>query len=416
MTPFGYTILGFGSGGSPPVPIAEDLSFSEEQIAASQARNFYMKIDPFNANKCLFAWMDSGNNMVIAAATFDDDGTNFSLGTEVEIGSIYAQSPCITFDPNTENSVVVTWQDYHASGGVPARIYHAAVACTLSGTTITAGTTTNISTVEAKDYISDTKCIFNPNRAGQCVVIEMNYDNKDTNVEGALEAQSLTISGTGITQNSMYEISDNGGSGRIYSIGMCWDGDTTSDRFYATYYAGDHNFIAACSIAADNTITIEDVDQHNTSAGRWPQSGAAGDPNTGGRVVVVYNKADQTDVYVKVGNYSGGSWTWGTEVIVQDLAWAVFTFPVKVKMDVNTPDKVLIVMSSEETSRKYCAVVGTLSSTDTITLGTEEVVYDYKVGIRDLAQDPHRHGRFWAAVTGASEYPWVIGHQVASFE
>ena len=99
MSPFGYTVLGFGAGKG-DVPIEEDLTFSLDELTSSTTSSVAMAMDPFNDGKAIFAWKDDANDGVLFAGTTSDGGANWSLGSEVEIGPVYAQQFSLSFETN----------------------------------------------------------------------------------------------------------------------------------------------------------------------------------------------------------------------------------------------------------------------------------------------------------------------------
>jgi hypothetical protein len=368
-------------------------------------------MDPFNANKCLVGYKDSGNDGVLFAGTISGDV--ITPGAEVEIGSIYAQQFTISFDPNVENSFVCTWQDYAASGGVPARIYHAAVAGTLSGTTITVGSTTNIST-SGNDYISDNRCSFNPNRAGQVAVCCSNYDNGSRS--GAMEVKSLTVSGTTVARVNTYNVHT---GDTTYESTLWWDASST-DQFYVGYKGlSDHGYITPCTIDASNVITVGTEHQFNTSPGNYFMLDGAHDENNPGKIVVIYTRSSRQEIWFVCGNISGGTITWGTAVEAESVSGGPYYVLPKIEMDKNTPDKFFAVWSREVNDSAFRGVVGTLDG-DSITLGTIETIKDGNnmMWPRSLRSDPYNPGRFFTAYnqSGDGDNLWVTGSQIASFE
>ena len=146
------------------------------------------------------------------------------------------------------------------------------------------------------------------------------------------------------------------------------------------------------------------------------------DRNNAGRIVVSYGKSGRRYLYARVGNLSGGTITWGTEVELDDVGGGgEYINASTIQMDKNTPNKFIAVWDAETAGDALTAVVGTISGANTITLGTP--VTSVMSGnawkrVRSCARDPFNPGRFFSAIVDSqdSEQLHIIGHQVASFE
>jgi len=411
MTPFGYTILGFGGGKAPPVPIAEDLTYSIEALGVTGSA-CEIALDPYNENKCLLGYKDSGNDGVLYAGTIDGDV--ITLGSEVEIGGIYAQQFSIDFDPNVENSFICCYQNYVGSGS--SNIAHFAVAGTLSGTTITIGSTTNISSAETNDYISGNRVKFNPNRAGQCAVCCTNWDNATRG--GALEVKSLTVSGTAVTLVNTYNVHT---TDACYEPTLWWD-SSSADMFFMAYKGGgDHGYITPATINSSDVIALGTENQFNTSPGSYTMQDGASDDNNPGKFVVIYTTNSREKVYVVCGNLSAydGTISFGTAVLLEEVSGGPYYTMPKIEMDKNTPNKFYAIWSREINDSAFRGVVGTLDGTS-ISVGTIETIKDGNnmMWPRSLVRDPYNPGRFFTFYnqSGDSDNLFVTGSQIASFE
>ena len=415
MTPFGYTVLGFGSGVSAgEVPIAEDLTYSATDTGVVTQASHSIAMCPYNANKCLVMYAAQDADGHVASGTIDGD--TITWGTIVEFSDKDSQAGYCAFDPSTENSFVVVWRDSWSAGGGAGRA-HAAAAGTLSGTAITIGSKVDIATSGTLEYVLETNCMFNPNRAGQVVSLSPNADN--TTRSGAAEVKSLTVSGTGISLDEMSVVHT---TDTTRQCELAWDMED-SDQFFMMYVgSGDYNYVRPATVAADGTFTLGTEHTLDSAGGAQVLQCIASDWNNAGRIVVTYGKSGRRYVYARVGNLSGGTITWGTEVELDDVGGGgEYINASTVQMDKNTPIKFIAVWDAETAGDALTAVVGTISGTNTITLGTP--VTSVMSGnawkrVRSCARDPFNPGRFFSAIVDSqdSEQLHIIGHQVASTE
>ena len=414
MTPFGYTVLGFGAGKG-DVPIAEDLTYSATDTGVVTSASHSIAMDPYNANKCLVMYAASNFDGQVASGTISGD--TITWGSTVEFSDKDSEAGYCAFDPSTENSFIVVWRDSWGPAGGGAGRTHAAAAGTLSGTTITMGSKVDIATSGTLEYVAETSCMFNPNRAGQAVSLSPNYDNSTRS--GAAEVKSLTVSGTGVSVDEMSVVHTADATSRVQ---LAWDMEN-SDQFFMMYLgSGDYNYVRPATVASDGTFTLGTEHTLDSSGGAQVIHSIASDWNNAGRIVVSYGKSGRRYLYARVGNLSGGTITWGTEVELDDVGGGgEYINASTIQMDKNTPNKFLAVWDAETAGDALTAVVGTISGKNTITLGTP--VTSVMSGnawkrVRSCARDPFNPGRFFSAIVDSqdSEQLHIIGHQVASFE
>ena len=128
-------------------------------INSEPAYSASMKADPLNADKYMCNWRNqasAGNHHKGCIITLS--GTTISKGATVTLHSAgFAMGPSIAWDKFTANSVVA----YSDAAGSPD-----AIACTISGSTITAGTPVNVigaghaESNNALQFVSAGKCVF----------------------------------------------------------------------------------------------------------------------------------------------------------------------------------------------------------------------------------------------------------------
>ncbi len=248
MSPFGYTVLGFGAGKG-VVPIAEDLTYSATDTNVVTQGSQSIAMDPYNANKCLVMYSASDADGHVASGTIAGD--TITWGSVVEFSDKDSQAGYCAFDPSTENSFVAVWRDSWGPAGGGAGRAHAAAAGTLSGTAITIGSKVDIATSGTLEYVLETNCMFNPNRAGQVVSLSPNSDN--TTRSGAAEVKSLTVSGTGVSMDEMSVVHT---ADTTRQCELAWDMED-SDQFFMMYVgSGDYNYVRPATVAADGTFTL----------------------------------------------------------------------------------------------------------------------------------------------------------------
>ncbi len=167
---------------------------SQTVIHSEYCYSATVKADPLNADKYMATWRVAaagGNHHKGCIITLS--GTTISKGTTATIHSAgFAMSPSISWDPNTANILVC----YIDAAGSPD-----AIACTISGTTVTAGTKANI--IGAGHAEANNGLQFDPFNAGKCIITYR--DNNDGNAGKVVEA---TISGTSISLGTPSEFKD----------------------------------------------------------------------------------------------------------------------------------------------------------------------------------------------------------------
>jgi len=114
MTPFGYTVLGFGAGKG-DVPIAEDLTYSATDTGVVTSASHSIAMDPYNANKCLVMYAASNFDGQVASGTISGD--TITWGSTVEFSDKDSEAGYCAFDPSTENSFIVVWRDSWGPAG-----------------------------------------------------------------------------------------------------------------------------------------------------------------------------------------------------------------------------------------------------------------------------------------------------------
>jgi len=417
MPNFGYTVLGFGAGKG-DVPIAEDLTFSEVSDIADVQDDIFFALDPFNENRCLLVYRDDGtygNDTQVVCGTLAADGNSITWGTVVEYDDEYGDVGSVDFDPNVENSFCLVGK-FRVSNAH----HHGARAGTISGTTITLGSTVYLDWATASDYISGTTGKFNPAQAGQFIVVDGNFDGANGGGDyNQGEIKVLTISGTTITHvsSAIFEPIS------TFNPRIEWD-NVTANKGYLVF-AGGSNYPAVRPFTmSGNTVTLGTKHVVNSSTSNTYQMGTC--METGGRLAVIYKTGNDIDVVI--GNddstAASGTITWGTAVEVANYSTEgshLLLYPT-VCADKNTPNKLLMGYNIPVTSSSSRWRVGTVSGTNTISIAggyTHILASTATPDInKNIVSDPHNPGLFYTSHshTGDSSKPKIVGSQVASFE
>ena len=167
MTPFGYTVLGFGSG-----PALTYTPVNESIPAGSSVTTDYNSggqdfpdsaFDPNTPNKFVMIHADDGNGYVGTAAVGTVSGTSISFGTQVIFRSASTGNKAIAFDPNNANKFVIAYDDNtnNSRGN--------AIVGTVSGTTISFGSPVPFHTAN-DNGINECAISFDPNTPNKFVI------------------------------------------------------------------------------------------------------------------------------------------------------------------------------------------------------------------------------------------------------
>ena len=426
MTPFGYTILGFGSGVSGDVPIAEDIVAAEADCEATTEINvqnaWTFDLDPFNEHKIVAAYRDDGtygNDFQVVCGTIAEDGTTVTWGTIVEVSPRYGAPAGVAFDPNTENSFVIQSSARDASNNRTPEI----TAGTLDGTTITLGSNVDLSECTAHDYMNNHMPSFNPAQAGQVCIVASGYDSGSCagGYYRGLEFKVCTVSGTTITKQTHVSGVSTGAIGQSRIV---WD-KVTPNKGYLFFSCATYPSVIPFTMSGD-TPSFGTRHTINSYTDLEQQMGCT--MATGGRLVSIYK--DGGHIRVKVGNDDAtdesGTITWGTEVTVADFedeGSHAFIYPA-IESDINTPNKVLLGYNIPVTGECSRWMVGTITGTNTITLGSWESAIAHS-GSPDINAHIVATPSTWATpgriytghnYTGDGSASILVRHQLPSFE
>jgi len=300
MTPFGYRVLGFGSGGVGSIDQDIPISGSETVFESAGVMNTVVAFDPNTANKFVVAYGDKGNSTYGTAVVGTVSGSTISFGTPVVFESYAIRagyySIQIAMDPNTANKFVITY----SANNPDADLY--SVVGTISGTSVSFGTTAEIAGDEKAGHIG---LAFDPNTADKCAVVWRDDANSDYGT-----CRIGTVSGTSITWDSpvVYESGDS----KFNTIAF---DPNTANKFVVAYRdTGNSEYgtaivgtISGTTPSFGTAVVFESATSNYISIDS--------DPSTANLFVIAYSDDGNSDYGTAiVGTVSGTSISFGTPV------------------------------------------------------------------------------------------------------
>ena len=359
MTPFGYTVLGFGSG-----PALTYTPVSENIPAGSSVTTDYNSggqdfpdsaFDPNTPNKFVMTYSDDGNSYYGTAAVGTVSGTSISFGTSVVFASASTGKTAIKFDPNNANKFVITYRNQSSNN------IGTAIVGTVSGTTISFGSPV---TMHASDDngIETSRISFDPNTANKFVVIYRAsiLGQTGTAVVGTLSGTTPSF-GTPVIFNN------------AQSIFMDVEFDlNTANKCMLVYrdYGNSHAGTAVIGTVSGTTISFGSEYVYESSEGNY--NSIAPDPFNANKFVISYLDEDNSNYGTSlVATVSGTAISFGTKVVFvarNGLVWVDSAF------DPNTENK-FVVAHQGNTGVNFNAgsvEVGTVSGTS-LSFGSENV-------------------------------------------
>ena len=394
MTPFGYTVLGFGAfaaaGGGPmiqSIPAGDEAVFN-----SGNSNHIEIAFDPNDSDKFVVVYRDSSNSSYGTAIVGTVSGTTITYGSEYVFNSGNTQYIGVSFDPNTAGKFVVAYQDIGNSN------YGTACVGTVSGTTITFGSEYVFNSGNTQHL----SVSFDPNTAGKFVVAYKDWGNS-----GYGAAIVGTISGTAISYGSSVVFH----STAVYELSVSCD-PNTANKFVVVYKDGSNSYYGK-SVVGDisgTSITFGSVVVFNS--GNTNELSANFDPNTALKFAVTYrDHSAGGDGMAIAATVSGTTPTFGSEH-VWNTSEARYT---KSAFDPNNTGKLVVICRDEGFSYKGTATVLTLSGTS-FTSGTTVLFNDSEVHEGAVAFDPNSSGKFVVAYTdaGNSDYGTSVAGQIAT--
>ena len=371
-----------GSGSAESIPAGSETVFNAGTTLFTS-----LSFDPNTANKFVVTYMDSSNSGYGTAVVGTISGTSLTFGTEVVFNSGTTQYISCSFDPNTANKFVVTYQDSGNSS------YGTTVVGTVSGTSISFGS----------EYIFNAGSIefpsisFDPNTANKFVVAYMDGGNSNYGT-----ARVGTVSGTSISYGS--EVVFNAGNTGYCSLSF---DPSNSDKFAVAYVDFGNSFYGTAIVGTVSGTSISYGSEYVFNAGTTQFTSLSFDPNTANKFVVSYQDYSNSSYGTAVvGTVSSTSISFGSEYVFNSAQTLDDT---KVSFDPNNAGKFVVVYEDGGNSSFGTAVIGTVSGT-TISFSSEYVFNSASTDYASIAFDPNSSGKFVVAYkdTGNSGYGTAI--------
>ena len=247
------------------------LQFGSEHVFNSaNTDTIIVSFDTNTTGKFVVVYSDRGNSRHGTACVGTLSGTTLSFGSEVVFNAALTDFIGASFDPNTANRFVVTYDDEGNSG------HGTAILGTVSGTSISFGSE---SVFSSSSYSFYTNMSFDPNTANKFVVVYKDYGNSSYGT-----ACVGTISGTSISfgSESVFNSANTQPNGVAFAIDP-----TNAGKFVVTYpNASNYGRVILGQIASATTTQTTNLTSTNLIgiAAEAASSGATAKINTWGGI------------------------------------------------------------------------------------------------------------------------------------
>ena len=232
------------------------------------------------------------------AKAFTISGTTLTLGSETVLESIYCYDCTVAADPNNANKYMVNWRVNQAAGN-----HHKGCIVTLSGTTISKGTT---ATIHTTGFAMSPSIAWDSNTANSLVCY--------SDASASPDAIACTVSSTTLSVGSAVNIAS-GNAGK--ANGCMFDPFNAGKIGFSYKDTSDGNAgKAVIGTVSGTSLSLGTPSEFKDNSKGEPA--IAFDPNNENKLVVVYGTTTGDNVCVKVGTKSGDSISWGDEFILDD--------------------------------------------------------------------------------------------------
>ena len=372
--------------------VAENIPAGAEYIFNSGSTVYIStSFDPNTTGKFVVAYRDVSNSGYGTVVVGTISGTTISFGSEYVFSLAVTNELSISFDPNTANKFIVSYQD---NGNLD---YGTVIVGTVSGTAISFGSK-YIFNSGSTNYTSTS---FDPNTTGMFVVAYR--DSGNSNYGTAIVG---TVSGTTISFGSEYTFSASTTTLTTVSFDP-----NTANKFVVAYGAGNgSNGKAIVGTVSGTTISFGS--EYASSSGSAYHISASFDPNTAGKFVVSYRDAGNLNYGTTVaGTISGTTISFGSAVVFNS---GITSFT-STSFDPNTANKFVVSYQDNGNSNYGKVVVGTVSGT-AISFGSEITLNSDFTDYISASFDPNSAGKFVVAYrdNGNSNYGTAIVGQIAT--
>jgi len=233
------------------------------------------------------------------AKAFTISGTTLSFGSETVLESIYCYDCTVAADPNNADKYMVNWRVNQAAGN-----HHKGCIVTLSGTTISKGTT---ATIHSGGFPMSPSIAWDPNTANSLVCY--------SDASASPDAIACTVSSTTLSVGSAVNIA----SGNAGKANACMFDPFNAGKIGFAYKDGSDGDAGKVVIGtvSGTSLSLGTPSEFKDDIGAG-EPVIAFDPNNENKLVVVYGPTSGDNVCVKVGTKSGDSISWGDEFILDD--------------------------------------------------------------------------------------------------
>ena len=278
--------------------IPEDLSNTAVTFTSTPVYQCLVAYDPNTANKIVVAYADNGNSGYPTAAVGTVSGTTISFGSAVVAKSATTQQLAISFDPSNSGKFVFVY-------GYGGNLDGASIVGTVSGTSISFG-----SEVVFNAGTSDFNSVaFDPNNAGKFVVV---YQDGSNGSKGTSRAG--TVSGTSISYGNEIVFDEYNSS----YTSVAFDPNTAGQCVVVYKDANNSNYGTARVGRVNAASYISWEYEYVFNSGTTNYTSLSFDPKNATKFVVVYQDASNSQYgTARVGTISGVSLSYGAEVVFQ---------------------------------------------------------------------------------------------------
>ena len=396
MTPFGYTILGFGAGGT-----ADVVNFLKSQETAfgdgGAVAHVNIAFDDNNAGVFVVAYCDtgggSGGTITAAVGTVADDGS-VTFGSAVHAysgGDLVHQRCRLDFDKSTSGKFVINYNLTERHGGGIPNFICGIISGTGGSATITFGS------AAAMPYgPAHPSSVWHATQGDLAVTADgtymyyAGYDQGSSN-QGRSSRWDIA-SGTGTTIDNITQLGQHDVNGRGHVIERALD-DT--DSALLMYTENGANLIVR-RLTSGSLGTRTEVTSNGDS--EW-DADLSCNPNSTGKFVVHYSdQANSNYGTVRVGVLSGDAISYGTALVVHSQA----SDYQRCNFDHGTEtDQVVLLWVDQSSGENHpygmvCTVNAdnTITAGDLIDIGTDGVNDDLGLSQHSIDCDPNTPGSF----------------------
>ncbi|MCP4929172.1 MAG: hypothetical protein GY918_08980 [Gammaproteobacteria bacterium] len=338
--------------------------------------------DPNTSGTFVIAYGDTGNSEYGTAIVGTVSGTSITFGSEYVFYSESVLYIDVSFDPHNAGKFVIAYQK---DGG---NEYGTAIVGNVTGTVIDFESPV---TFEA-DVVTFLSIDFDPKTANSLLIAYSKNNATGKLVEGTLSGNTLSFSSSSTFASA----------GAYVSVAF----DPTTAGKFIVAYQDNSNVVCRAGTVSGGSFSYGSVG--NTAGNTYYHIQTSFDPNTSGRFVIGYSDSNNSGYGTCIaGTLSGTSISLGTAYVFRSAN----SYNVKLAFDPYTDDKFVLVHRDTTESEQGRIIVGTLSSTTTISFGSPNGMSGAVHPSIDFFQASDQTGKF---VTLAGYTKAVVGQMASS--